>query len=106
MKEKEPESAARHVAAVLAAAVSTAARASSAQTQLVLGAGRAGVARLARYHVGADLAAGRLAPLLENHGCGAVEEIHAVFVGPGRDVPARVRVLLDSLAERVTQDLA
>ncbi|WP_244292553.1 LysR family transcriptional regulator [Xanthomonas hyacinthi] len=65
-----------------------------------------GVARLARYHVRADLAAGRLAPLLEKHDCGAVEEIHAVFVGPGRHVPARVRVLLDFLAERVAQDLA
>ena len=45
-------------------------------------------------------------PLLESHDCGAVEDIHAVFVGPGRHVPARVRVLLDFLAERVAQDLA
>ncbi|VFR45367.1 Transcriptional regulator, LysR family [plant metagenome] len=65
-----------------------------------------GVARLARYHVGADLAAGRLVSLLENHDSGAVEDIHAVFVGPGRHVPARVRVLLDFLAARVPQDLA
>jgi len=61
----------------------------------------AGVARLARYHVGGDLAAGRLVPLLERYDCSAVEEIHAVFVGPGRQVPARVRVLLDFLAERI-----
>jgi DNA-binding transcriptional LysR family regulator len=65
-----------------------------------------GVARLAPYHLGADLAAGWLVPLLGNHDCGAVENIHAVFVGPGRHVPARVRVLLDFLAERLAQGLA
>lgn len=64
-----------------------------------------GVARLARYHVGADLAAGRLMPLLEDWNPGDMEDIHAVFVGPGRHMPARVRVLLDFLAERVAQDL-
>ncbi len=64
-----------------------------------------GVARLARYHVGANLAAGRLIPLLKNHDSDAVEDIHAVFVGPGHHVPARVRVLLDFLAKRVAQDL-
>ncbi len=73
--------------------------------QMALAGVGVGVARLARYHVGADLAAGRLVPLLENHNCGAVEDIHAVFVGLGRHVPARVRVLLDFLAERVAQDL-
>ncbi|UQP97327.1 LysR family transcriptional regulator [Xanthomonas arboricola pv. juglandis] len=64
-----------------------------------------GVARLARYHVGADLAAGRLMPLLEDWNPGDVEDIHAVFVGHGRHMPARVRVLLDFLAERVAQAL-
>lgn len=64
-----------------------------------------GVARLARYHVDADIEAGRLVPLLEDWNPGDVEDIHAVFVGPGRHVPARVRVLLDFLAERVAQDL-
>ncbi|HFH3813209.1 LysR family transcriptional regulator [Pseudomonas aeruginosa] len=64
-----------------------------------------GVARLARYHVGADLAAGRLMPLLEDWNPGDVEDIHAVFVGPGRHMPARVRVLLDFLVEQVAQDL-
>ncbi len=40
------------------------------------GAGRCGAWRgLARYHVGADLAAGRLVALLERHDCGAVEDI-------------------------------
>lgn len=58
-----------------------------------------GLARLGRYHVGADLVAGRLVPLLEDWNPGDVEDIHAVFVGPGRHVPARVRVLLDFLVE-------
>lgn len=66
-----------------------------------------GVTRLERYYpAGPDLVAGRLVPLLENHDFGAVEEIHAVFVGLGRHVPARVRVLLNFLAERVAEDLA
>ena len=64
------------------------------------------VAWPARYHVGADLAAGRLVPLLADWNRGDVEDIHAVFVGPGRHMPARVRVLLDFLAERVAQDLS
>ena len=65
-----------------------------------------GVAWLARFHVHADLAAGRLVPLLESYNAGAVEDIHAVFVGPGRHVPSRVRVLLDFLAGKVAQDVA
>lgn len=64
-----------------------------------------GVARLARFHVDADLEAGRLLPLLEDHNPGDVEEIQAVFVGPGRHVPSRVRVLLDYLGEEVARDL-
>ncbi|GKT02107.1 hypothetical protein AVKW3434_21980 [Acidovorax sp. SUPP3434] len=44
--------------------------------------------------------------MLENYDAGAVEDILAVFVDPGRHVPARVSVLLDFLAERVAQDLA
>ncbi|MEC5318679.1 LysR family transcriptional regulator [Brenneria populi subsp. brevivirga] len=67
--------------------------------------GGIGVARLARFHVGADLAAGRLVALLEDYNPGDVEEIHAVFVGPGRHVPGRVRALLDFLAARVARGL-
>ncbi|OEC35840.1 DNA-binding transcriptional regulator, LysR family [Pseudomonas cuatrocienegasensis] len=64
-----------------------------------------GVARLARYHVAADLAAGRLVCVLQDWNPGDIEDIHALFVGPGRHVPARVRVLLDFLAERVAKEL-
>ncbi|WP_210416970.1 hypothetical protein [Brenneria corticis] len=52
-----------------------------------------------------ELADSRLVPLREHHNSGAVKNIHAVFVGPGRHVPAKVRGLLDFLAERVAQDL-
>jgi DNA-binding transcriptional LysR family regulator len=59
-----------------------------------------GVARLARFTIGDDLAAGRLVPLLESHNPGDVEAFHAVFLGQSGSLPARARVFLDFLAER------
>lgn len=61
----------------------------------------AGIARLARWHVAADIAAGRLVPLLEDFNPGDEEATHAVYVGQGRHLPARVRAFLDFLAETV-----
>lgn len=61
----------------------------------------AGIARLARWHVAADIAAGRLVPLLEAFNPGDEEATHAVYVGQGRHLPARVRVFLDFLGESV-----
>ena len=60
-----------------------------------------GLARLARFHVEADIAAGRLLPVLEGLNPGDIEPIHAVFVGHGGQLPARVRAFLDYLVERV-----
>ena len=60
-----------------------------------------GIARLARWHVGADIAAGRLVVLLEDFNPGDEEETHAVYVGQGKHLPARVRAFLDYLAETV-----
>jgi DNA-binding transcriptional LysR family regulator len=60
-----------------------------------------GLARLAAFQVKADIAAGRLAPVLERFNPGDREEVHAVFVGQGGHVPARVRALLDFWVERV-----
>jgi DNA-binding transcriptional LysR family regulator len=60
-----------------------------------------GLARLARFHVEADLTAGRLVPVLEELNPGDIEPIHAVFVGHGGQLPARVRAFLDYLVERV-----
>ncbi|MGM4919092.1 LysR substrate-binding domain-containing protein [Tardiphaga sp. 813_E8_N1_3] len=60
-----------------------------------------GIARLARFHVEADIAAGRLVPVLEAFNPGDIEPIHAVFVGHGGQLPARVRAFLDYLVESV-----
>jgi DNA-binding transcriptional LysR family regulator len=60
-----------------------------------------GIARLARFHVEDDIAAGRLALVLEDFNPGDIEPVHAVFVGHGGQLPARVRALLDYLVENV-----
>jgi len=61
----------------------------------------AGISRLARWHVADDIAAGRLVPLLEDFNPGDGEATHAVYVGQGRHLPARVRAFLDFLVETV-----
>jgi DNA-binding transcriptional LysR family regulator len=63
-----------------------------------------GVTRLALFHIGPDLAAGRLIPVLESYNPGDVEEIHAVYVGHGGQLPARVRAFIDFLVETVDLD--
>ena len=45
--------------------------------------------------------AGRLIPLLEDVNPGDTEEFHAVYIGQGGPLPARVRALLDFLAANV-----
>lgn len=61
----------------------------------------AGIARLARWHVADDIAAGRLVPLLEDFNPRDEEVTHAVYVGQGKYLPARVRAFLDFLVENV-----
>ncbi|MGH6882742.1 MAG: LysR family transcriptional regulator [Hypericibacter sp.] len=61
-----------------------------------------GLARLARFHVAKDIEAGDLRPVLEDLNPGDVEDIHAVFVGRGGPLPARVRAFIDYLADKVT----
>ena len=60
-----------------------------------------GLARLALFHARDDIAAGRLVPVLEEFNPGDLEEIHAVFLGHGGWLPARVRAFLDFLVEHV-----
>lgn len=60
-----------------------------------------GLARIAAFQVRDDLAAGRLVGVLEDANPGDLEDVHAVFLGSGGPVPARVRALLDFLAETV-----
>ena len=66
--------------------------------QLALGG--AGLARLAGFTVRADIAAGRLVPVLEAFNPGDRETFHAIHTGQGGPLPSRVRALLDFLAER------
>lgn len=60
-----------------------------------------GIARLSVIHVGADIAAGRLVPVLEAFNPGDIELIHAVYVGHGGQLPARVRAFIDWLAGEI-----
>ena len=60
-----------------------------------------GLARLAAFTVKSDIAAGRLQPVLEEFNPGDIEEFHAVYIGQGGPLPARVRALLDFLRENV-----
>jgi DNA-binding transcriptional LysR family regulator len=60
-----------------------------------------GLARLARFTVRADIEAGRLVPVLEDLNPGDIEEFYAVYIGQGGPLPARVRALLDFLADHV-----
>ena len=60
-----------------------------------------GLARLAAFQVQADIAAGRLLPVLEDANPGDLEEVHAVFLGQGGYLPLRVRAFLDFLVENV-----
>ncbi|WP_341676530.1 LysR family transcriptional regulator [Niveibacterium sp. SC-1] len=63
-----------------------------------------GLARLPRFMVREDLAAGRLRAVLSEFDPGDREAVHAVFVGAGGHLPLRVRALLDFLVERVRLD--
>ena len=51
-----------------------------------------------------DVERGDLIPVLQDYNPGDRELVHAVFVGPGLQVPARVRVMLDYLLEKVRLD--
>jgi DNA-binding transcriptional LysR family regulator len=58
----------------------------------------AGLARLGFCQVEQDLAAGRLVSVLEPFMPKSVTEIHAIYVGQGGHLPARVRALMHFLA--------
>ncbi|GJE15676.1 LysR family transcriptional regulator [Methylobacterium marchantiae] len=74
---------------------------SSGEIVRTMAIGGGGIARLARFHVSADLAAGALQPLLESFNPGDAEEIHALYAGSERLSP-RLRSILDFLGERAT----
>lgn len=60
-----------------------------------------GITRVGRFHVEQDLASGLLVPLLEAYNPQDREAIHAVYIG-GKNVPARIRVFVDYLVEKMT----
>ncbi|HEV7335724.1 MAG TPA: LysR family transcriptional regulator [Bosea sp. (in: a-proteobacteria)] len=60
-----------------------------------------GLARLGRFHTQAEVAAGRLVMVLEDFNPGDIEVIHAVYLGQGGFVPARMRAFIDFLARNV-----
>jgi DNA-binding transcriptional LysR family regulator len=59
-----------------------------------------GLARLGRFHVEADIASGRLLPVLEAFNPGDIEPVHAVYVGHDH-LAARIRAFVDFLAEEM-----
>lgn len=61
-----------------------------------------GIVRLAAFTVREDVKAGRLVSLLEPFNTGETEAFYAVYVGQGGPLPARVRALLDFLADKAT----
>jgi DNA-binding transcriptional LysR family regulator len=60
-----------------------------------------GIARLGEFHLRQDIEAGRLVQVLETFNPGDTDPIHAIFVGQGGYLPARVRAFLDFLVEKV-----
>lgn len=59
----------------------------------------AGIARLAVFTIRGDLAEGRLLPVLEDCNPGDTEEFHALYLGQGGPLPARIRAMLDFLGD-------
>ncbi|MCY1019845.1 LysR family transcriptional regulator [Pyxidicoccus sp. MSG2] len=80
------------------------AHASDGEALRQLALGGLGLARLAAFQVKEDMAAGRLVAVLEDFNPGDTEPIHAVFLGAGGQLPARVRAFLDHLAAKVRLD--
>ncbi|TYL87292.1 LysR family transcriptional regulator [Bradyrhizobium rifense] len=78
-----------------------AARASDGEIARRLALGGVGLARLALFHIGPDIEAGHLVPVLQSYNPGDREDIHAVYVGHTAPLPARVRAFIDFLAEHV-----
>jgi len=66
-----------------------------------LALGGVGCARLALFHIGPDIEAGRLVPVLQNYNPGDREDIHAIYVGHAGPLPARVRSFIDFLATHI-----
>jgi DNA-binding transcriptional LysR family regulator len=80
------------------------ARVSNGEALRALVLAGAGLARLSTFHAQRDLAAGRLIAVMEAFNPGDIEPLHAVYLGRGGHLPARVRAFLDFLAENLRLD--
>lgn len=76
-------------------------RANNGETLVQLALQGVGITRLGDFHIAPDLESGRLVRLLDDFNPGDTEAIHAVFFG-GTTMPARVRVFVDYLVEKMT----
>lgn len=74
--------------------------ANNGETLGQLAAAGVGITRVGAFSVADEVESGRLVPILEEFNPGDVEVIHALFVG-GINMPARVRVFVDFLVERL-----
>jgi DNA-binding transcriptional LysR family regulator len=74
--------------------------ANNGETVVQLACEGVGIARVGTFHVADHIAAGRLVSLLDAFNPGDREQIHALFVG-GTTMPARVRVFIDYLVEKL-----
>jgi DNA-binding transcriptional LysR family regulator len=80
------------------------AQVSDGETLRQLALSGVGLARLAAFQVRDDIAAGRLAAMLEAFNPGDTDPVNALYLGQGGHLPARVRALLDFLAVRIRVD--
>lgn len=74
--------------------------ANNGETLVQLALDGLGITRVGNFHIDDMLADGRLVPLLEDFNPRDREAIHAVFIG-GANMPARVRAVVDFLAEKL-----
>lgn len=74
--------------------------ANNGETLAQLALAGVGITRVGHFSVADAIAQGDLVPVLEEFNPGDREPIHAVFVG-GANTPARVRVFVDFVAERL-----
>lgn len=74
--------------------------ANNGETLVQLALDGVGITRVGNFHIDDKLASGDLVPLLEEFNPRDREAIHAVFIG-GANMPARVRVLVDFLTEKL-----
>ncbi len=64
----------------------------------------AGIAQLSLFQVQENLTVGKLVPVLERFAAWEPQTVHAVFMGPNRYIPQRVRVFVDYLAANLQSD--